>query len=126
MVFHVLAAGAEISLDENLHNRLHHALGQATLFIDIGDLKQVAALLGDFDLRRHRVDQPLLFLIAFHGEIQIGHQNDLLEIGPAEKRAAHDIDLLEQVHLDRDSLHEGAEHGVHIDINSRRGFIAVR
>ena len=48
----------------------------------------------------HRGDQGLALLCVLHREVEVGHGDQLLDVGPADQRAAEQVDLLADVGLD--------------------------
>ena len=122
---HILSAGPQITLDENLQHRLNDALCDRGLTVVIGDPEQVATLLANRNRIREFLDQRFFLAFRFYLEVEVGHQNDLFKIGAAQQRTLHDVDLLEHVDLDRDALHQRAKHRIHVDINTGLGFILV-
>ena len=118
----VLALVAHAGLDEDRHQRLDHALRLGGIGIAERQSKEIVPPgAPDGEALGQIIDQPVLFLLGLHPQIEIGHANQLLHIGATDQRAAQNPDLLIDVGLDRKAAHQRLEDrlGVHIDARRR-------
>jgi hypothetical protein len=85
----------------------------------------VAAGVADLDVLGQPVDQRFLLDLGTGLEVQVGHADELLHIGPADQRAAEHGDLLLDIGLHGQAGHQGLEDRLRVDVDARRGLVLV-
>ena len=120
------AAFAQALLDEDRNGGLHHVTRLLGFGVAKRDRVQILAEDRARDLQRSAgiVDEGLGRLAR--ARVEIGLADDLLDVGPAEKRAAQNRRLLAGVREYGHPGHQRPQHRLRIDIDARRRFVLVR
>jgi hypothetical protein len=123
----VLALVTQTRLHEDGHERLDDALCTLRLGVLIRERKQiVTARTSNLERLAQIRDELFTILLALDRQVQIGHADQLFDVGTADQRPGQDGDLLIDVRLNRQARHQGLENGLGIDKDPRRGFIPIR
>ena len=122
----VLAGGAQARLDEDRDQRLHDALRPVGVGSRIGQRVEVVARRA-LDLQRlhQRVDQRFLLGLGIGLQVEVGHAHELLDVRPADQRAAQHDDLLVDVGLHRQAGHQRLQDRLGVDVDARARLVLV-
>jgi hypothetical protein len=109
---------------EQLHEVLDQALGALRVDVAVADRVQVAgARRLDLDLAHQQGD--LGFTVGGHGEADLGHVEQALDVGARDEGARQHAHLLVHVGLHDQAGHQGLQDGLGVDVDLGVGLVAV-
>ena len=122
----VLALVAEARLHEKGQQRLHDPLRALRTSVRVRQHEEVGAIgRSDAQILRQPRDQCLALLRGIHPEIEVGHVDQLLDVGPADQGTAEHRDLLIDVGLHGEPRHQRTQHGLRVHMDARCRFVLV-
>ena len=115
----ILPLVVEAGFDKDGEHGLDDVLCLLRLRVPIGnDVDVVRDVAGELDRPHQVVDQVVALGVGLDAEIEVRHANQLLDIGPADQRPAHQRDLLVEIRLDGESRHDRPQQRLRVDIDA--------